>query len=71
MADVDMTDAPSTSAAPTKKVASKAKNGTEGGDGKKRFEVKKVSLYAHEAKDLRAKLLIVECGRSVGLGYCR
>jgi hypothetical protein len=71
MADVDMTDAPSTSAAPTKKVASKAKNGADGGDGKKRFEVKKVSLSGCEAKDLRTKLLIVECGGSMGLGYCR
>ena len=49
MADVDMTDAPSASAAATaKRVAGKAKAG-EGGDGKKRFEVKKVrsmKLYA-------------------------
>jgi RING-box protein 1 len=44
MADVDMTDAPSGSAAPAKKiVGKKAGGGTEGGaDGKKRFEVKKV-----------------------------
>ena len=44
-----MTDAPSGSAAPVKKVAGKAKAGAagEGGaDGKKRFEVKKVrSLF--------------------------
>jgi hypothetical protein len=45
MADVDMTDAPSTSSAPVKKVANKAKPG-EGGDGKKRFEVKKVRYIA-------------------------
>ena len=44
MADVDMTDAPSGSAAPVKKTVGKAKAGAsaEGGDGKKRFEVKKV-----------------------------
>jgi len=44
MTDVDMTDAPSGSAAPAKKAISKGKAGAaaEGGDGKKRFEVKKV-----------------------------
>ncbi len=43
MADVDMTDIP----APTKKAAGKAKaGGSEGGaDGKKRFEVKKVTAH--------------------------
>ena len=45
MADVDMTDAPvaSGSATPVKKVASKASKAEGGADGKKRFEVKKVS----------------------------
>jgi RING-box protein 1 len=44
MADVDMTDAPSGSTAPVKKAVGKGKAGAsaEGGDGKKRFEVKKV-----------------------------
>ena len=44
MADVDMTDAPSGSLAPAKKVIGKGKAGaaTDGGDEKKRFEVKKV-----------------------------
>lgn len=44
MADVDMTDAPSGSTAPTKKLTSKSKAGAAdgGADGKKRFEVKKV-----------------------------
>lgn len=46
MTDVDMTmtDAPSGSGAPVKKAVGKGKAGvaTEGGDGKKRFEVKKV-----------------------------
>jgi hypothetical protein len=44
MADVDMTDVPSASAAPAKKAVGKGKTGatTEAGDGKKRFEVKKV-----------------------------
>lgn len=39
-----MTDAPSGSGAPVKKAVGKGKAGvaTEGGDGKKRFEVKKV-----------------------------
>ena len=39
-----MTDAPSGSTAPAKKAVGKAKAGAsaEGGDGKKRFEVKKV-----------------------------
>jgi E3 ubiquitin-protein ligase RBX1 len=44
MADVDMTDAPSTSSGPVKRPVSKAKTGVEGGDGKKRFEVKKVDF---------------------------
>lgn len=46
MADVDMTDAPSTSVVPAKKAIGKSKAGaaTEGGDGKKRFEVKKVGF---------------------------
>lgn len=43
MADVDMTDVPSGSAAPVKKAAGKAKAGVAAdADGKKRFEVKKV-----------------------------
>lgn len=44
MADIDMTDAPSTSSAPAKKVGNKAKPGEA--DGKKRFEVKKVRYTA-------------------------
>jgi hypothetical protein len=70
MADVDMTDAPSTSAAPTKKVASKAKAG-EGGDGKKRFEVKKVRFLGQENRHTEAELIIVERGSFMGLGHCR
>lgn len=42
MADVDMTDAPSSSTAPLKKAMAKGKAGGADGDGKKRFEVKKV-----------------------------
>lgn len=44
MADVDMTDAPSGSAASVKKATGKGKaaGGDGGADGKKRFEVKKV-----------------------------
>lgn len=42
MADVDMTDAPSGSAPPAKKVVGRKSAGGELADGKKRFEVKKV-----------------------------
>ena len=44
MVDVDMTDVPSGSTASVKKAMGKGKAGAiaEGGDGKKRFEVKKV-----------------------------
>jgi hypothetical protein len=48
MADVDMTDAPSTSGGPVKRTVagkSKASTGESGGDGKKRFEVKKVPKF--------------------------
>ncbi|KAL3425785.1 E3 ubiquitin-protein ligase RBX1 [Phlyctema vagabunda] len=47
MADVDMTDAPAGSAAPIKKATGKTKSGAAvgGADGKKRFEVKKASLW--------------------------
>ncbi len=49
MADIDMTDAPSGSSIAPKKAVGKAKAGGEGGaDGKKRFEVKKVSNIAPE-----------------------
>lgn len=42
-----MTDAPSGSVVPAKKAVGKAKAGAEGGaDGKKRFEVKKVSKHS-------------------------
>jgi hypothetical protein len=45
--DVDMTDVPSGSGAPAKKAIGKGKAGAaaEGGDGKKRFEVKKVRCW--------------------------
>jgi hypothetical protein len=71
MADVDMTDAPSASTAPVKKAASKAK-GAEGGDGKKRFEVKKVDSY-QTMYWLSGELMneLVERSSSLGLGYCR
>lgn len=49
MADVDMTDAPSTSAAPVKKTGNKSKAAADGADGKKRFEVKKVSYFTPES----------------------
>lgn len=70
MADVDMADAPSTSTAPAKRVASRAIAG-EGGDGKKRFEVKKVRYHGHQPGEPKAKLVTVERGSSVGLGYRR
>jgi RING-box protein 1 len=57
MADVDMTDAPSGSTASVKKVV-KAKAGAsaEGGDGKKRFEVKKVCLPGALVRKLMLKI---------------
>lgn len=66
MADVDMTDAPSGSSSVSKVGKSK---GSEG-EGKKRFEVKKVSAFG---QDLIQQLLTcaVECSGIVGLGYCR
>lgn len=66
-----MTDAPSGSTAPMKKTAGKAKTGAEGGaDGKKRFEVKKVS-YLECDFGAQANDSTVECSCSLGLGYRR
>jgi RING-box protein 1 len=61
MADVDMTDAPSGSTAPVKKTVGKAKAGAsaEGGDGKKRFEVKKVRCTT---KDLCSAACVLMMG---------
>jgi len=72
MADIDMTDAPSGSTAPTKKAIGKTKVGTvEGADGKKRFEVKKVRYLelVKSAARWDANESSVECGCFVGLGY--
>jgi hypothetical protein len=72
MADVDMTDVPSGSSAPTKKAVGKAKAGgaAEGGaDGKKRFEVKKVSKHLPHVATTGTDSFTVERGRSLGLGY--
>jgi len=53
MADIDMTDAPSGSIAAAKNAVGKAKaGGAEGGDGKKRFEVKKWNAVALWAWDI-------------------
>ncbi|KAG0648472.1 RING-box 1 [Hyphodiscus hymeniophilus] len=54
MADVDMTDAPSGSTVPVKKAIGKGKSGAaaEGGEGKKRFEVKKWNAVALWAWDI-------------------
>ena len=77
MADVDMVDAPSGSAAPVKKATAKVKASAadSGADGKKRFEVKKVRQLEHLALALPSANTnkdIVECGRFMGLGYsCR
>jgi hypothetical protein len=73
MADIDMTDAPSGSTAPAKKAVGKGKAGagSEGGqDGKKRFEVKKVSLRL-ETSDTSLIYITVECCCSLGLGHRR
>ena len=73
MADIDMTDAPSGSAAPAKKALGKGKTGaSEGGpDGKKRFEVKKVKHYQFLGYGSIADENIVERSCFVGVGYRR
>lgn len=76
MADTEMTDAPP-AAAPAKAKASKA-GADSAADGKKRFEVKKVSDESpgYLGGNLRLgsttkPCLIVECRRAMGVGYCR
>jgi hypothetical protein len=69
MADVDMTDAPSASTAPVKKAVGKGKAGGAEGDGKKRFEVKKVR--DRTPRKCYSNLKIVECGRLMGMGHRR
>lgn len=72
MADVDMTDAPSGSVAPTKKAVGKTKGGAEGGaDGKKRFEVKKASTTKTILSEKSTNELTVVCCGALGLGYRR
>lgn len=70
MADVEMSDAPSA----TKKAD--AANG-KGPEGKKKFEVKKVSYesprFANASghlSSLPANLMIVECRCPLGVGHC-
>lgn len=85
MADVDMTDAPSTSGAATKKDR-KGGDVEAKGDGKKRFEVKKASgnqgwrkRAASSERGVKEITTywpkskpIVECRCAMGLGYrCR
>ena len=76
MADVDMTDEPTTSGAgPVKRAGGAKAKGTAGDggvDGKKRFEVKKVcksgvDIYSDSEAD---EILLVERSRSVGVGHC-
>jgi hypothetical protein len=76
MADIDMTDAPSGSAALAKKAVGKAKAGGSdtGAAGKKRFEVKKVRCLDPQALTFiysSANTYPVECSSSMGLGYRR
>lgn len=66
MADVEMSDAPT---------AAKKADGTvaKSGDGKKKFEVKKVGCSADLGSERRTRRLTVpvECGVPLGLGYRR
>ena len=63
MADVEMTDAP------PKTKTSKADTAA---DGKKRFEVKKVSCTFNWPIEIKTDLFVsVERCRSLGLGHCR
>jgi hypothetical protein len=76
MADIDMTDAPSGSAALAKKAVGKAKavGSDTGAAGKKRFEVKKVRCLDPQALTFiysSANTYPVECSSSMGLGYRR
>ena len=63
-----MTDAPSGSAAPAKKAVGKGKAGaaTEGGDGKKRFEVKKVR-WRHSKLLVTDTVLMIDQWNAVAL----
>ena len=70
MADIDMTDAPSASTASAKNAVGKSKaDGAEGGEGKKRFEVKKVGHLQLLSRSSGANTLTVERSGSLGLGY--
>jgi hypothetical protein len=75
MADVDMTDAPTTSVA--KKAATKGGDDAKAVEAKKRFEVKKVGLTSITSCIQSPWLLLtlsgftVECRRPVGLGHRR
>lgn len=64
MADVDMTDAPGTA------IAKKAADGeTKVADGKKRFEVKKVSRAAYAMPNTSLPVPPVERSCPLGVGY--
>jgi hypothetical protein len=66
MADVDMTDAPG--ATPVgKKKSSSAADGESKGDGKKRFEVKKVSYFPKSRRGRGAKLTALSQLNAVAL----
>jgi hypothetical protein len=73
MADVDMTDAPTAAPASTsvvkKKGAAGVADGDSKGDGKKRFEVKKVSVPVLSAGGLPRCLLMVSSGTLSRFGH--
>ena len=70
MADVEMTDAPTSAATAATAVTKKKGADVEGKEGKKRFEVKKV--YKTLAGVARPALTnLVECRRTLGMGHCR
>jgi hypothetical protein len=54
MADIDMTDAPASAAGPVARKKTAAGDSDSKGDGKKRFEVKKVSARSDESPKLNA-----------------
>lgn len=71
MADVEMKDATTGENKAKAPVKSSKGPAADGGDSKKRFEVKKVSDTASICLGVPLKLALVECCCSLGLGHCR
>lgn len=65
MADVEMTDAPTSAVVPKKKGAD-----SEAKEGKKRFEVKKVYIRLSPSYLVSSDNTLVECCRALGMGHC-